>query len=57
MFVEAARARPNLAQGAGLEVNLTGWQQEAEGYFDRIVRGNLKHVYFTSGKLQSSLRD
>lgn len=40
LFVEIATARPNLAAGAGLANNLTGWQTEAEAYFDYIVAGN-----------------
>jgi endoglucanase len=51
LFVEAAVARPGLAAGAGLSVNLTGWQGEAERYFDRIVQGNLKNGYLTKGQL------
>lgn len=50
LFVEAARARPALAAGAGLAANLTGWQAEAEGWFDRIIAGNSKRVYQTGGK-------
>lgn len=49
LFVEAARARPALATGAGLAVNLTGWQAEAEGWFDRITGGKVNGVYKTSG--------
>lgn len=51
LFVEAALARPSLAQGAGLDTNLTGWRTEAENYFDRIINGNLPEVYITKGKL------
>ncbi|TXT15499.1 hypothetical protein VHUM_00002 [Vanrija humicola] len=40
LFAEIATARPNLAAGAGLANNLTGWQTEAEAYFDYIVAGN-----------------
>ena len=50
LFVEAALARPSLATGAGLQVNLTGWQAEAEGWFNRILRGNQDDVYLTSGE-------
>ncbi|KAL1413821.1 hypothetical protein Q8F55_001605 [Vanrija albida] len=40
LFAEIASARPTLAAGAGLGTNLTGWQAEAEAYFDYIVAGN-----------------
>lgn len=49
LFVEAALARPGLALGAGLEVNLTGWQTEAEGYLDRIVNGEKRRGFLTRG--------
>jgi endoglucanase len=49
LFVEVANARPGLASGAGLGVNLTGWQFEAEGWFDRIINGSLENAYVTSG--------
>jgi endoglucanase len=55
LFVEAAIARPGLAQGAGLNVNLTGWQAESEAYFDRIVDGNVKTGYLTKGALFQDL--
>ena len=51
LFVEAATARPGLAEGAGLSVNLTGWQNETERYFDSIVDGKLSSPYLTKGKL------
>jgi endoglucanase len=50
LFVEAALARPGLALGAGLDVNLTGWQAEAEGYLDRIVNGEKRRGFLTRGK-------
>ena len=50
MFVEAATARPGLAIGAGLSVNLTGWRTEAEGYFDSIVSGSGTNGNLTSGE-------
>jgi endoglucanase len=49
LFVEAALARPGLAMGAGLDVNLTGWQTEAEGYLDRIVNGEKRRGFLTRG--------
>ena len=49
LFVEAALARPGLALGAGLDVNLTGWQTEAEGYLDRIVNGEKRRGFLTRG--------
>jgi endoglucanase len=51
LFVETALTRPSLAQGAGLDTNLTGWRTEAENYFDRIINGNLPEVYITKGEL------
>jgi len=51
LFVEAATARPGLAEGAGLSVNLTGWQKETENYFDGLVAGNFKNAYLTKGGL------
>lgn len=50
LFNEAAIARPGLAEGAGLSVNLTGWQKEAEHYFDAIIDGKLNSPYFTKSK-------
>lgn len=49
LFVEAAIARPGLALGAGLDVNLTGWQTEAEGYFDKILNNDKRRGYLTRG--------
>ncbi|WVQ78882.1 hypothetical protein IAT38_000973 [Cryptococcus sp. DSM 104549] len=51
LFAEAASARPGLAEGAGLAVNLTGWQAEVEGLFDKIVDDNLQEGYMTRGGL------
>lgn len=50
LFVETAIARPGLAEGAGLDANLTGWQAEAERYFDNIVNLNTSAVFLTKGK-------
>lgn len=50
LFVEAARARPELARGAGLEPNVTGWQAEAENYFDRVMQGRTTNTRITSGE-------
>jgi endoglucanase len=50
LFVEAALARPALALGAGLDVNLTGWQTEAEGYLDRIVNDEKRRGSITRGR-------
>lgn len=49
LFVEAAIARPGLAEGAGLDVNLTGWRTEAEGYFDKILNDDKRRGYLTRG--------
>ncbi|KAL7424645.1 hypothetical protein Q5752_000329 [Cryptotrichosporon argae] len=51
LFAETATARPGLAADAGLAVNLTGWQAEAEAYFDRIVNQDLHEGYVTNGGL------
>ncbi|ODN77109.1 hypothetical protein L202_05642 [Cryptococcus amylolentus CBS 6039] len=51
LFAEIASARPDLAAGAGLDANLTGWQTEVEGYFDKIVNDNLDDGYTTDGGL------
>ncbi|WVF66027.1 hypothetical protein IAT40_000765 [Kwoniella sp. CBS 6097] len=51
LFAEIATARPGLAEGAGLSTNLTGWQKEAENYFDGIVDGSWKRGYLTRGGL------
>lgn len=50
LFVEAALARPALALGAGLEVNLTGWQNEAESYLDKIVNNEKQRGSLTRGE-------
>jgi endoglucanase len=50
-FVEASRARPNLAVGAGLATNATGWQTQMENYLDQIVEGRTNRPYFTPGRL------
>lgn len=47
LFVEIATARPALAEGAGLDANLTGWQGEAERYFDGIVNQTIRNGYLT----------
>ncbi|EIW66456.1 endoglucanase [Tremella mesenterica] len=51
LFAETSVARPGLAQGAGLDVNVTGWQTEAEGYFDKILNGDFKDAHVTKGGL------
>jgi endoglucanase len=56
LFVEAARANPGLAQGAGLGVNLTGWQNEAENYFDRVISGRTSNTFRTPGKSDCGTR-
>ncbi len=48
LFNQAATARPNLAVGAGLSVNRTGWQTEMERYLDNIINGKTRG-YFTNG--------
>lgn len=48
-LVEAALARPALAQGAGLATNLTGWQTQMEAYLDGILEGKKSRPYFTNG--------
>ena len=50
LFVEAAIARPGLAEGAGLSGNLSGWQKETEQYFDGLINGKFKNAYLTKGK-------
>ncbi|KAG7571338.1 hypothetical protein FFLO_00690 [Filobasidium floriforme] len=50
-LVEAALARPALAQGAGLATNLTGWQTQMEAYLDGILEGKKSRPYFTNGRL------
>lgn len=49
LFVEAAIARPGIALGAGLDVNLTGWRTEAEGYFDKILNNDKRRGFLTRG--------
>lgn len=44
-------ARPSLAIGAGLDPNVTGWQAEAESYFDAIINNQVKGAYLTNGGL------
>ncbi|WWC88048.1 uncharacterized protein L201_002951 [Kwoniella dendrophila CBS 6074] len=51
MFAEIATAKPELAQGAGLDRNLTGWQKETEHFFDSIIDGSFKRSYLTKGGL------
>jgi endoglucanase len=48
LFNQAATARPNLAQGAGLGVNRTGWQTEIERYLDQAIGGK-GQAYYTKG--------
>lgn len=50
MFAEVSVARPGLALGAGLDVNVTGWQSEAEAYFDRMLGGTMAKARMTSGE-------
>lgn len=51
MFAEVSRARPGLAADAGLDANVTGWQKEAEQYFDAIVDDKVKSATMTDGGL------
>ncbi|WWC68531.1 uncharacterized protein I206_102460 [Kwoniella pini CBS 10737] len=51
LFAEIAHARPGLAAGAGLDRNLTGWQNETEKLFDSIIDGSFKRSYLTRGGL------
>lgn len=51
MFAELSVARPSLAAGAGLDANVTGWQAEAENYFDGIVDRKNKATYMSSAGL------
>jgi endoglucanase len=53
LFAEIAHARPTLAARAGLSQNLTGWQAEAEFYFDNIVDNKLQNGSLTPGGLLS----
>lgn len=50
LFAEASIARPGLAIGAGLDVNVTGWQNEAEAYFDRMLGGTMANARMTDGQ-------
>jgi endoglucanase len=50
LLVETALARPALAIGAGLDVNVTGWRNQTERYLDSIVNQQLKNGYLTRGK-------
>lgn len=50
MFAEVASAKPQLAQGAGLDANLTGWRTEVENYFDGLINENFKNSYLTKGE-------
>jgi endoglucanase len=49
LLVEVALARPNLAAGAGLAQNTTGWKGQMEGYLDKIVDGTSRG-YLTKGE-------
>ena len=49
LFVETAMARPELAGGAGLDRNVSGWQAEAENYFDRVMESRTSNTYLTNG--------
>jgi endoglucanase len=51
LFAEIAAARPAIAASAGLDANLTGWQHEAEHYFDSITSGKVSGVSLTKGGL------
>ncbi|WRT65801.1 uncharacterized protein IL334_002750 [Kwoniella shivajii] len=51
LFAETAITRPQLAKGAGLDTNLTGWRTETENYFDSIIDGTFKRSYLTKGGL------
>lgn len=51
LFAELSVARPSLAVGAGLEANVSGWQAEAENYFDNILNGNNKNIYMSGAGL------
>lgn len=54
MFAEIASAKPELAQGAGLDVNLTGWQTEVENYFDGLIKEDFSNSYLTEGEQNPS---
>ena len=49
LFAEASQARPQLAQGAGLDRNVSGWQAEAENYFDRVIESQTSNTHLTAG--------
>lgn len=51
LFAEISVARPNLAAGAGVDTNVTGWQSAAESYFDDIINGNPKNGFLTNAGL------
>lgn len=48
LLVEVALARPNLAEAATLNQNVTGWKGQMEGYLDKIVDGTSRG-YLTKG--------
>jgi endoglucanase len=50
LFAEASMARPGLAEGAGLDRNVSGWQAEAENYFDRVINSQTSNTRLTSGE-------
>jgi len=49
LFAEVAAARPGIAAAAGMQVNMTGWQAEAERYLDAIVNEKAKNMVMTKG--------
>lgn len=51
LFAELSTARPGLAAGAGLDPNVTGWQAEAEGYFQGVIDGKNPRTYMTHAGL------
>lgn len=51
MFATISQTRPSLAQGAGLSANVSGWQTEAERWFDTIIAGNSTRGFITGGGL------
>ena len=50
LFAEASQARPQLAEGAGLDRNVSGWQAEAENYFDRVINSRTSNTRMTNGE-------
>ena len=52
LFVEAALARPGLAVGAGLDANVTGWRNETEAYFDKLIKPNSNSFWLTKGECE-----